>query len=192
MTLILDGSSVSFHSHVLIIFCVSHSQGNAYWPRLSVCVCVCLSRAAFLHFCTYLDVTLGNGSGVCTIGRICNQCMGSIAMTTYMYVYYTIARCCSVNANWLTLMLFGQLPVKFYEVLHRTRNASKCPCTRSRVFALLWIRTTDADLQVLIFLSVVSVFCKTVWLLITGSAADRQNCESQEVSCASKGAEVKH
>jgi len=34
-----------------------------YWSRPSVCVCVCLSFAAFPHYCKDLDVTWGNGRG---------------------------------------------------------------------------------------------------------------------------------
>jgi len=36
---------------------------NVYWSRASVYVCVCLSRAAFRHYCTDPDVTWGNGRG---------------------------------------------------------------------------------------------------------------------------------
>ena len=54
----------------------------------AVCVSVCLSLAAFPHYCTDPDVTWGNGRGcfeLSTIGRICNRCTGFVAMTTYMY-----------------------------------------------------------------------------------------------------------
>jgi len=48
-------------------------------------LCVCLSLAAFAHYCMDPDVTWGNGRGcplVCTVGRICNRCAGFVAMTT--------------------------------------------------------------------------------------------------------------
>jgi len=51
-----------------------------------VCVSVCLSVAAFPHYCMDPDVTWGNGRGalsLCTIGRICNRCTGFVAITTY-------------------------------------------------------------------------------------------------------------
>ena len=34
-----------------------------YWSRLSVCLSVCLSLAAFPHYYTDPDVTWGNGKG---------------------------------------------------------------------------------------------------------------------------------
>jgi len=36
-------------------------DGNVYWPRMYLCVCVCVSLDAFPHYCTDRDVTLGNG-----------------------------------------------------------------------------------------------------------------------------------
>ena len=36
---------------------------NVLWSRASVCVSVCLSAAACLHYCTDLDVTWGSGRG---------------------------------------------------------------------------------------------------------------------------------
>jgi len=56
-----------------------------------VCLSVCLSLAAFPHYCTDPDVTWGNGTGcllvVHYIGRICNYwCTGFVDMTAYTYV----------------------------------------------------------------------------------------------------------
>jgi len=34
---------------------------NVLWSRMSVCVCVSLSTAAYLHYCTDPDVTWGSG-----------------------------------------------------------------------------------------------------------------------------------
>jgi len=36
---------------------------NVYWPRPSVCMSVCLSLTAFLHYYTDLDVNWGNDRG---------------------------------------------------------------------------------------------------------------------------------
>jgi len=44
-------------------------------------VSVCLSLAAFPHYCTEPDVTWGNGRGCPLVGRICNRCMGFVAVT---------------------------------------------------------------------------------------------------------------
>ena len=58
-------------------------------PREMYCgharLSVCLSAAAFPHYCTDPDVTWGSGRGcplLCTIGRICNPCAGCVAMAT--------------------------------------------------------------------------------------------------------------
>jgi len=43
-------------------------------------LCVCLSTAACLHYCTDPDVTWRCGRGcLCTIGRIRNRCTGCVA-----------------------------------------------------------------------------------------------------------------
>jgi len=50
-----------------------------------VCVSVCLSAAACPHYCTDPDVTwgvVGDAPWLCTIRRICNRCMGCVAMAT--------------------------------------------------------------------------------------------------------------
>jgi len=50
-----------------------------------VCLSVCLSLAAFPHYCTDPDVTWRNSRGyawLCTIGRTCNRCTGFVATTT--------------------------------------------------------------------------------------------------------------
>jgi len=47
----------------------------------AVCVSVCLSLAAFPHYCTDPDVTWGNDRGALqlfTIARICNRCTGFV------------------------------------------------------------------------------------------------------------------
>ena len=48
---------------LLITFRVRHSQGEVYIGHGRLCVCVCLSLAAFPHCCTDPDVTCGNGRG---------------------------------------------------------------------------------------------------------------------------------
>jgi len=40
-----------------------HSTGEMYCGHGCLSLCVVLSRTAFLHYCMYLDVTLGNGRG---------------------------------------------------------------------------------------------------------------------------------
>jgi len=63
-------------------FRVRRSRGEMYsgQGRLCVCVCVCVSLAAFPYYCTDPDVTwekmVGGALELCTIGRICNRCMG--------------------------------------------------------------------------------------------------------------------
>jgi len=48
-----------------IAFRVTHSRGDMYigHGRMCVCVSVCLSLAAFPHYCMDPDVTWGNGKG---------------------------------------------------------------------------------------------------------------------------------
>ena len=41
----------------------SKTTRNVLWPRASVCLCVCLSAAACLQYCTDSDVTWGSGRG---------------------------------------------------------------------------------------------------------------------------------
>ena len=91
---------------------------------VSVCVsvCLCLSRAAFLHYCTDLDVTLlmlrrAPSCAPPDIGRICDWRTGYVAMASYTYEYNTIGRRCNANAYRSTLMLFGQLPVRLNKSL---------------------------------------------------------------------------
>jgi len=48
---------------LLITFRVRHSLGEMYIGHGRMCVCVCLSLAAFPHCCTDPDVTCGNGRG---------------------------------------------------------------------------------------------------------------------------------
>ena len=58
----------------------------------AVCVCVCLSFPRRIpHFCSDPYVTLRNGRGapwLCTIGQICNWCMGFVAIATYAPIAY--------------------------------------------------------------------------------------------------------
>jgi len=83
-----------------ITFRVRHIRGEMYdtqytdvcWPvATAVCVSVCLSLAAFPHYCTNADVTWGNGRGCpvvvqCSADLQKNLCMGFVAMTTHPYV----------------------------------------------------------------------------------------------------------
>ena len=48
----------------LLHFAFGVAKRNVYWSCPSVCLCVCLSLAACLHYCAYPDVTWGNGMGV--------------------------------------------------------------------------------------------------------------------------------
>ena len=71
---------------------ISREALNVYWTighaRLCVCLSVCLSLAAFPHYCTDLDVTWWNGTG--TRPLIAHywadlqsvHCTGFVAMTT--------------------------------------------------------------------------------------------------------------
>ena len=74
---ILNGYVITYH--------IRHNQARCI-VTTAVCVSVCLSLTAFLHYCTHPDVTLGNGRDallLCGIGRICNWCTGFVAMATY-------------------------------------------------------------------------------------------------------------
>jgi len=52
-------------SLALVTFRVRRSQGEMYiGHKTAICVSVCLSLAAFPHYCTDPDVTSGNGRGV--------------------------------------------------------------------------------------------------------------------------------
>ena len=56
-----DGSARRRHNHVrtlsvlssLLYVALGIAKRNVLWPRPSVCLSVCLSLAAFLHYCTY-------------------------------------------------------------------------------------------------------------------------------------------
>jgi len=52
--------SIALSSQLLHV-AVGIPRQNVHWPQPSVCVSVCLSCAAFLHYCTDPSVTLGNG-----------------------------------------------------------------------------------------------------------------------------------
>jgi len=72
-----------YYYYYIITFCVRHGRGEMYIGH--DCLSVCLSLAAFPHYCTDPDVTWGNGRGVlslCTIGQMCNRCTCFIALTT--------------------------------------------------------------------------------------------------------------
>ena len=106
-------------------FCVRHSRG-----RMCVLImAVRLSLAAFPHYCMLLDVTLRNGRGCPLIVHYWADlhlmsgfhCYGSTHMCT---VLQTKLKC--KMHNWLTLMLFGQLSVKF--------TLSQSPCSQ------LWVK----------------------------------------------------
>ena len=45
----------------VITFCMSHRRREMYCGHTRPCVCVCLSAAACLHYCTDPDVTWRNG-----------------------------------------------------------------------------------------------------------------------------------
>ena len=118
MSIFLHGTSfvtgLTMDENVLSASCYisreAQPRRNVQWPRPSVCLCVCLSLAAFPHCCMDPDVTWRNGRGVlqlCNIGRICNRCTGFVAMITYTYVSlqpYIRCKC----------------------VQRRTRNVSEC------------------------------------------------------------------
>jgi len=77
----LGSSSVHCDVKWVVTFHMSHRQHKMYSSRASVC----LSMAACPHCCMDPDVSWGTGRGahwLCTIGQICNQCMGFVAMTT--------------------------------------------------------------------------------------------------------------
>jgi len=72
-----------------ITFHVRHSRGEMYSGNDHPCVCWSVPRCipTLLHRprCNSREWQ-GVPSSVCTIGWICNRCMGFVAMTTYTYV----------------------------------------------------------------------------------------------------------
>jgi len=79
--------SVNISHCEVLPFCVKRSRGKMYigHGRLRVCVSVCLSLAAFPHYCTDPDLTWGNSRGCPLVVHcwvICNRCTGFVAMTT--------------------------------------------------------------------------------------------------------------
>jgi len=65
----------------LVTFGVRHSRGEMYIGHGRLCVC--LSLAAFSHYCMDPNVTWENGRGCplvvySRIGRICNRCTGFV------------------------------------------------------------------------------------------------------------------
>jgi len=46
-----------------ITFRMSRTGYKMYIGHARLCMCVCLSLATFLHYCTDLDITWGNGMG---------------------------------------------------------------------------------------------------------------------------------
>jgi len=120
-------------SHI-ITFRVSHRQREMYIGHVRLCVhlSVCLSIAACPHYCTDLDVTLGNGGGapwLCTIGRICNRCTDFVAMTTQ----HECERKMSLSA--CTRSMPG-----FSLVFHLTTSL---PCTVSIILSIHFLRVSN-------------------------------------------------
>ena len=100
------------------------------------CLFVCLSLAAFLHNCTDPGITLGNGtlfSGFAIGDRVS-------FLWQHMYVYCSVGQQCNANGYWSTLMLFGQLPVKFNKNLpEREMLASACACSINWFFCFVFM-----------------------------------------------------
>jgi len=58
--------AIQFWACVMVLslhFAWGVAEVRMYWSRVSVCLCVCLSLAAFPHYCMDPDVTRGNGRG---------------------------------------------------------------------------------------------------------------------------------
>jgi len=62
---------------LIVTFRVRPSRGEMYIVS-SFCVSVCVSLAAFPHYCTDPGMTWGNGR----VGQICNRCMDFFVITT--------------------------------------------------------------------------------------------------------------
>jgi len=87
-----------------------------------VCVSVCLSLAAFPHYCTDPDVTWGNGREcplVVHYGQTCNRCTGFVAMTTSLRAR-NISECLFLLYAWLSSLL-GTSSTFIPAGLHRFR-----------------------------------------------------------------------
>ena len=63
--------------------------------RLSVCVCVCLFLTACLHYCTYLDVTWGNGTGC----PVVVHCWAALQSVHWFRCYNNIRGKCEMSAR---------------------------------------------------------------------------------------------
>jgi len=87
----------------LITFHVRHSQGKVYIGHGHLCVC--LSLAAFPHYCTDTDVTRGNGRG----------CPLVVHYWTYFQSVHQ-SRCCdniALNAKCERVLVFALYLVCF-------------------------------------------------------------------------------
>jgi len=68
---------------VVVTFRVRRSRGEMYIGHHRLCVCV--SIAAFLHYCTDPDVSWENGRGIPPVVHywaVCNRWTSFVAMTT--------------------------------------------------------------------------------------------------------------
>jgi len=82
------------------------SRRNVYWSRASVCLSVCLSLAAFPHYCKDPDVTWENGRGCSLFVHyrwICNRCTGFVAMTTHRRTR-NVSECFYSFSAWFQLL----------------------------------------------------------------------------------------
>ena len=80
-----DGVQIITTGILVVTFRMSRRRREMYCGHARLCVC--LSAAACLHYCTDPDVTWGSGRGrplVVTVGRICgcNRCTGCVDMAT--------------------------------------------------------------------------------------------------------------
>ena len=99
---------------LLLHFAVGVAKRNVYWPRPSVCTCLCVTGSLcvcpiFLHYCTVPDVTLDNGIGGAPRCAVywadLKSAQGFVAMTTHATNAKCQRGCLYLLYGWLTRSL---------------------------------------------------------------------------------------
>jgi len=98
---------------LIITFRVSRRRREMYCGHPRLCVCLCLSAAACLHYCTDPDVTWGSGRGCPLVVHYWAdlqpghglRCYGSITRTRNVSEYMLVLALCLV----IFAVLFGSV-----------------------------------------------------------------------------------
>ena len=94
---------------ILLHFALIVDKRNVWWPRtsvcLSVCTCVRMSLAAFPHYCTHPDVSLGmvGGAPSCApVGEFAKT--GALARLLWQHTHLWWICCVLCSYSWRGLM----------------------------------------------------------------------------------------